>query len=204
MLLLNMPYGRLNWELTGQARPAKPPLLHAELRRLPTIANETAAAFPAVLTMPAVEQTTAAHPGKNGLGLDAASLYYYLPTEVDERPRLKQMLSLPEQPAGSHLAVTGKVTLEILIERDGETNAVNVMDSSLPPIYVDSAVAIIVKASYVPAIREHIQVRARRYVEVSYVDGVLNMPPAEMVDISRRQEEHSTWGPIPRPQRNAR
>lgn len=124
-----------------------------------------------------------------GMPLDL--LYYYALAELDQRPEMRHRPRLEEAPGGSNLMASGTATLEILIERNGRVNAVNIVRADLPGIYLSSLENTFIALRYTPGIKQGKNVRSRLYIEVEYRDGQLNglgnveytaVPPAPMGD----------------------
>jgi hypothetical protein len=107
-----------------------------------------------------------------GVPLDL--LYYYTVAELDQRPVMKHRPRLEEAPGGANLMASGTATLEILIEKNGRVNAVNIVRTDLPASYINSIENAFIALRYNPGIRREINVRSRLYVEVEYRHGQLS------------------------------
>lgn len=132
----------------------------------------------------------------SGLPLDA--LYYYAITELDQRPLMRHPPRLESAPLGMNIMAKGSATLELLIERTGRVNAVNLLRTDLPESYIRSLEAAFIALRYIPGIRHQQNVRSRLYIEVEYQDGVLSnmssiqytaVPAAPMVDTKQVSQE---------------
>ena len=134
----------------------------------PGHSSATAAAVPAPVQSTSDAKAT-------GVPIDA--LYYYAISELDQRPLLKRLPELMEEPAGVRLAVNGTARIELLIENSGRVNAVNILMTDLPDMYIRELERAFSEIGYEPGRKLGSPARARLYIEVTYVDGVLNNLP---------------------------
>ena len=118
---------------------------------------------------------------KTGIPLD--TLYYYPVTELEIRPNIKREPTLDENPDGMALAVNGSALLELLIERNGQINAVNLLRNDLPASYIRQLERAFSQVEYVPGHKSGMAVRSRLLIEVTYVDGVLHHLPQAQVNL---------------------
>lgn len=157
---------RLDVLLTQAAPKSREPSPAAAPESLPQTPREKISAPSAP---PQREIDTAQKPA--GIPLDA--LYYYAVNELDRRPLLKQVPQI-DAASGARLMASGSAVLELLIERNGHINAVNVVRSDLPEGYLVPLKQAFAAANYSPGIKEQRQVRSRIYVEVAYQDGMFS------------------------------
>jgi hypothetical protein len=109
----------------------------------------------------------------NAAGVPMDRLYYYAANELDQRPHLKREPEFEDAPNTSLLA-NGSVVLEILIERDGRINAVNIVRTDLLEVHISPLRKAFLAVEYAPGIKQGQAVRSRVYIEASYVEGVLS------------------------------
>jgi hypothetical protein len=118
-------------------------------------------------------------------------LYYHTVAELDQRPVMRQAPRVENAPGGTNLMASGSARLELLIERTGQVNAVNIIQANLPESYIRSLENAFGALRYTPGIKQQQNVRSRLYIEVEYQDGVLSnvpgvqyaiVPPAPMID----------------------
>lgn len=126
---------------------------------------------------------TRASPEKNRTGIPLDMLYYYPGTELDIRPNIKREPILDEHPEGMTLAVNGRALFELLIERNGQINAVNLLRNDLPASHVRQLEQAFSRVEYVPGRKSGMAVRSRLLIEVIYVDGVLHHLPQAQVNL---------------------
>ena len=116
-----------------------------------------------------------------GAPIDA--LYYYASGELDQRPMMKREPEFDE-PVNTSLLANGTALLELLIERDGQINAVNVVRTDLLEVHLSPLRKAFSAVEYAPGIKQEQAVRSRVYIEVGYIDGVLS--PINAVKPDRR------------------
>lgn len=114
--------------------------------------------------IPASTETSA------GVALDG--LYYYSIKELDQRPMLKRQ-PIFDAPANTELVANGSAILELLIERDGRVNAVNIVRTDLLEVHLAPLRKSFASVEYTPGIKHAQAARSRIYIEVAYIDGVV-------------------------------
>lgn len=121
------------------------------------------------------QQTPVESPAAGGIPIDA--LYYYAVKELEQRPILKRQPEFND--AGStDLMANGSAILELLIERDGHINAVNIVRTDLLETHLQPLRQAFSSLEYTPGEKQGMAVRSRVYIEVSYVDGVISSAPS--------------------------
>lgn len=130
-------------------------------------APQTEAKPPAPVQSPATEAATPA-------GIPFDPLYYYSLKELDKRPVLIRQPVFDDPAAQTQLLANGSAVLELLIERDGQVNAVNIVRTDLLEVHVSPLKKAFLAVEYTPGVKEAQAVRSRLYIEVSYVDGVIS------------------------------
>lgn len=176
------------------------PQLQVRLKAATLTQTETETAAPSALLppAPAEEELPAApssplkkEPPTMPAGMPLDLLYYYTIAELDQRPEMRHRPRLEESPGGANLMASGTATLEILIERNGRVNAVNIVRADLPGSYIRSLENTFIALRYIPGVKQEKNVRSRLYIEVEYRDGQLSglgsveytaVPPAPMGD----------------------
>lgn len=120
--------------------------------------------------VPAQPPTEAASPA----GIPFDPLYYYSLKELDQRPVLVRQPVFDDAAAQTKLLANGSAVLELLIEKDGQVNAVNVVRTDLLEVHVSPLRKAFTAVEYTPGMKAAQAVRSRLYIEVSYVDGVIS------------------------------
>lgn len=117
------------------------------------------------------------------MGIPLDLLYYYSINELEIRPLIKRQPTLNDTPAGVEIAVNGKALLELLIERDGHINSVNLLQNDLPASHVQQLEQAFSNMEYTPGQKNGRAVRSRLLIEVVYVDGVIHHLPEAPVNL---------------------
>ena len=133
------------------------------------------------------------------LGIPLDALYYHSLPELDQRPLLKRIPKIDEAPGGMQLAVNGTALIELLIENTGRINAVKMVRTDLPATYVSALQTAFAEIEYTPGIKQEHPVRSRLYIEVSYVDGVVNNIPLPVANLGRFPSAPAPHTPITLP-----
>jgi protein TonB len=98
----------------------------------------------------------------------AVDLAYYSAREVDVLPRALRDI-LPEYPTeADRRRLSGSVKLQIKLEADGRVSDIEVVESTPPGMFDESALAAFRQARFSPAQRNGRPVRARILIEVKY------------------------------------
>lgn len=186
------------------------PQLQVRLKAATLEQTETETAAPAapLPPAPAAEELQAApssplkeEPPTTPAGMPLDLLYYYTVAELDRRPEMRHRPRLEESPGGAHLMASGTATLEILIEKNGRVNAVNIVRAELPGSYISSLENAFIALRFIPGVKQDKPVRSRLYIEVEYRDGLISglgntqytaAPPAPMGGAQTlRQRKHN-------------
>lgn len=157
---------------------------------------------PAEEELPAVPSSPLkTEPPTTPAGMPLDLLYYYAAAELDQRPEMRHRPRLEESPGGANLMASGTATLEILIEKNGRVNAVNIVRADLPGSYISSLENAFIALRFIPGVKQDKTVRSRLYIEVEYRDGQLSgldntqytaVPPAPMGGAKNlRQRKHT-------------
>jgi len=139
----------------------------------PSLTDELAASVPEGTSPeppPEVNQSEASERP----GLDWNTLRYYAVNEVDLRPQIRLQPQLENSIPASTLLATGSAKIELLVERTGQINAVNILESNLPAAYNDRLQEAFKKMEYSPGFLDAHAVRTRIVIEVSYIDGEIS------------------------------
>jgi len=95
-------------------------------------------------------------------------LNYYSAREVDVFPRVLQDILPDYPPEADRRRLSGTVRLQIKIEADGRISDIEVVESSPPGVFDESALAAFRAARFSPAQKNGLPVRARVLIEVKY------------------------------------
>lgn len=120
---------------------------------------------------------------ESGIGIPLELLYYYPINELEIRPLIQRQPILNDTPAGMEIAVNGKALLELLIERDGHINSINLLQNDLPASHVYQLEQAFSNVEYTPGQKNGRAVRSRLLIEVVYVDGVMHHLPETPVNL---------------------
>lgn len=156
--------------ITVQAELADPEPAPVEVAAVPPAArplpSPPAASAPPVVAPPA----TAAKESQRSLVEipTAVDLAYYSAREVDVLPRALRDIR-PEYPTeADRRRLSGSVKLQLKLEADGRVSDVEVVESTAPGMFDESALAAFRQARFSPAQRNGRPVRARILIEVKY------------------------------------
>jgi len=98
----------------------------------------------------------------------AVDLAYYSAREVDVLPRALREIRPDYPPEADRRRLSGSVKLQIKLEADGRVSDIEVVESTPPGMFDESALAAFRQARFSPAQRNGRPVRARILIEVKY------------------------------------
>ena len=156
--------------MTVEAEPANPEPAPVEVVPVPQTAKPLpslpAASVPPALSPPA---TATKEPRRSLVEIPTAvDLAYYSAREVDVLPRALRDIR-PEYPTeADRRRLSGSVKLQIKLEADGRVSDIEVVESTPPGMFDESALAAFRQARFSPAQRNGRPVRAHILIEVKY------------------------------------
>jgi hypothetical protein len=182
LVILVPSYGKLAWVGATQGHSNSSPPLHVTLQSAGRTGNlQQASSITTAITttspvVASLESPSATKPSNASerLGLDWKALRYYPANEVDLRPQVKLQPQLENTIPEPILLITGTAKLELLVERTGLVNAVNILESNLPIAYTERLQKAFKQMEYSPGLLDAHPVRTRILIEVSYIDGELS------------------------------